>query len=116
MAKHETFEQRRLKALDEPPARRKNEFFWRLEDLARHLQLGAMGAIRDWLARGLVTEADGWVKIGEMDRFISRVVKARIEAGLFGKGTRSRRKAGPARRVAHHLPITLLGQDGLAPF
>jgi hypothetical protein len=79
-------EQRPLKGLDNPPARRKNEFFWRPEDLARHLQLGAVGTIRDLLAHGLVTDADGWIKVGEMDRFISRVVKARIEAGLFGKG------------------------------
>jgi hypothetical protein len=89
MAKHETLQQRHLRPLDQASAdltaRGEREFFWRPEDLARHLHL-AVGTIADWLSHGHITEADGWIKIGELDRFISRVVKARIEAGLFGKG------------------------------
>src|SRR5580658_8961416 len=90
MTKHETFEQRSLRLVDKAPSellfRGEREFFWRSEDVARHLHLSAVGTFRNWLSHGLVTEADGWVKIGEMDRFLARVVKARIEAGLFGKG------------------------------
>jgi hypothetical protein len=90
MANHKTFEQRHLRSLDkasaDQPAREEREFFWRPEDVARYLHLSTVGAIRSWLAQGLITDADGWVKIGEMDRFLTRVVKARVEAGLFGKG------------------------------
>jgi hypothetical protein len=90
MANHKTFEKRHLRSLDKAsanqPARGEREFFRRAQDVARHLQLSAVGALRSWLAQGLVTDADGWVKIGEKDRFLARVVKARIEAGLFGKG------------------------------
>ncbi len=88
MVRQVQFERRHLKVLHQSPflARGDDEFLWRPEDLSRHLQFCAVVTIRDWLSRGLVTEADGWIKIGEMDRFISRVVKARIKAGLFGKG------------------------------
>lgn len=112
MANHKTFEQRHLRSLDkasaDQPAREEREFFWRPEDVARYLHLSTVGAIRSWLAQGLVTDADGWVKIGEMDRFLARVVKARIVAGLFGKGLDPEGKACPTRRVlAASVPSTL---------
>ena len=90
MAKLQTFQLRPVKVLDAAsvalPARGEDDFLWRPEDLARHLRLNAVGTIRTWLSYGLITEADGWIKVGKLDRFISRVVKSRIEAGLFGKG------------------------------
>jgi hypothetical protein len=64
---------------------REGEFLWKTEDLAELLQV-SVGAIKRWMLVGLVTEADGWIKAGRLNRFIRRVVLARIEAGLFAKG------------------------------
>jgi hypothetical protein len=90
MVRQEELARRHQNVLDIAPAhqlpRSSDEFLWRPEDLARHLHLGTIGMIRDSLSRVLVTEADGWIKIGTLDRFISRVVKARVDAGLFGQG------------------------------
>jgi hypothetical protein len=62
------------------------EFLWTLQDLAQFLRIKNLGSVRHMLVDGRITEADGWIKIGRLNRFIKRVVIARYEAGLFGRG------------------------------
>jgi hypothetical protein len=63
-----------------------DDFLWRTPDLARYLQMNE-GTIHNWLSQGCITDADGRVRIGTKQiRYITRVVKVRIEAGLFGRG------------------------------
>jgi hypothetical protein len=35
---------------------------------------------------GKITRADGWFKLGKLNRFVKRIVIARCEAGQFAKG------------------------------
>jgi cytochrome c-type biogenesis protein CcmE len=38
------------------------------------------------ISKGRITEADGWIKIGKLNRFIADNVLARCRANLFAKG------------------------------
>ena len=62
------------------------EFLWTPQDLTRYLKLKKPQTIRRLIHEGKITEADGWIKIGRLNRFIKRVVIARCEAGLFARG------------------------------
>lgn len=66
--------------------RGEDDFLWRVADLAHYLNINE-GTVHNWMSQGRITEADGWVRISSrQNRFMVRVVKARVEAGLFGKG------------------------------
>jgi hypothetical protein len=64
---------------------REGEFLWKTENLAELLQV-KVGTVKRWMLVGLITEADGWIKAGRLNRFVRRIVVARVEAGLFAKG------------------------------
>jgi hypothetical protein len=100
-------ELRRARALAALKARRLRIFLMeeRLctpQNLTTYLQLKNPDTIRQMLHDGKITEADGWIKIGRLNRFVARLVIARCEAGLFAKGldTDGKRVARPKLHVA----------------
>lgn len=66
-------------------ADRESAFTWKIENVAKCLDVG-VGTVKRWLNQGYITEADGWIKAGKLNRFIRTVVLARISAGQFAKG------------------------------
>jgi hypothetical protein len=61
------------------------EQLWTPQNLTTYL-LKNSDTIRQMIHDGKITEADGWIKIGKLNRFVARIVVARCEAGLFAKG------------------------------
>jgi hypothetical protein len=78
------------------------EFFWTSVDLAKHLRFKNRRTIDQMIYEGKITRADGWFKLGKLNRFVKRVVIARCEAGQFAKGLDKdgRPVARSLRRVA----------------
>jgi hypothetical protein len=74
---------------------RQSAFLWKPENVARRLQIRPE-KIQSWVSEGLITEADGLIKVGEQHRFIRLVVLARIETGRFAEGQACLRRGIPS--------------------
>lgn len=45
----------------------------------------SVGTIDQMICKGKITDADGWMKVGKLNRFIRRVMIERCEARLFAR-------------------------------
>lgn len=72
--------------------------FWTPVELAQHLRLKNPNTIGQMIHDGKITEADGWFKVGRLNRFIRLVVLERCRQGRFAKGLDENGHPIPPRR------------------
>jgi hypothetical protein len=72
---------------------------WTPQELANVLKLKNSNTIGQMIHDEKITEADGWIKVGRLNRFVAHIVIERLEAGLFAKGLDKEGRPVTARKL-----------------